>query len=286
MKLEEAIIKYQYHAISYLAKGSVKTYQSKLRFLRNHLGDTPIIEITRSDLERVISHYRNEHAAASTRLLVVACKGVFGWALDEQLINLDPTVRLKAPRRKKQVPRGLSDAKLKKVLMAQEAGLISSDWRIVRDATLIYFITYTGVRRFEACGLRWKDIDQEECSAIITGKGNKERKLPLHKRIIPLLDNLKSSSPNTRGHVFCKIDGTPFHENYVNRIFDTMIRDQVGFRVSPHQLRHTFATRLVNAGAGIDAVQDLLGHESIATTRVYVSTNTTRLRTTLELLDE
>lgn len=284
--LGQAIARYERVIGSTLAQSSVKTYRSRLAFLSNAIGtQTPLSEIGLADLENITANYRKKRAANTTALFVTAIKQFFVWCVDVELLARSPAARLRSPRRQHRVPRALSEAKLRDLISHMDAGINSEDWREVRNHTLVLFLIQTGLRRAEVAMLKWSDVDLSGRVMLVTGKGEKQRRVPLYFGLVPRLERLREVQGRNWGAVFAKEDGTCMHPYTLNVIFQRWIQAELGYDITPHVLRHTFATLLIERGATLDEVRDLLGHQSIATTQVYVTTSAERLRGAIERQD-
>ncbi len=282
MQLAEAVDAYLQSISIHMAAGSVKAYRYRLRFfIKRVQGDVESIKL--ADLQRVTASYKRGRSNSSTRLLVNSLRSFFDWCEAEEIIEHSPATRLKAPPRDQHVPRALSKDTARKVVMICEYAL-DGEYRDIRNATLVLSLLFAGLRRAEAVGLRWRDIDTEGKVLIVLGKGNKERRIPMHNRLqaaFRILDRHK------RGHgvVFAREDGEMLSLTSVNQvIFDEWLRPRLGQHITPHQLRHTFATIIIEKGGSMDEVRALLGHTSIATTQTYVLTSAERLRKAVDLL--
>jgi integrase/recombinase XerC len=278
MTLGEAIRDYIQSISINLAAGSVKAYRSRLLFVSRELGKRKLSNVTRSDLERVIISYRKGRKPATVALMVAALHGLFNWCVDEGLLEQSPAARIKAPPRGNHLPRGVSKATTRRIDDVCMDALRSDDWRDVRNATLVLLMRYTGIRRAEAQGLTWRDVDMQGSMLTVLGKGNKERRIPMHGSVFAALSRL-GTLRGRKGHVFARDDGEPLSLTSINQVvFDEWLCPRIEEHITPHQLRHTVATLLVERGAQLDEVGALLGHESVATTQVYVECSPERLR--------
>jgi integrase/recombinase XerC len=243
-----------------------------------------IRRIKRDHLEQVVIAYRKGRKPATVGLLVSALHGLFEWAVDEGHLEHSPAARIKAPPRGSYLPRALS--KSTAVLISETCidALRSTDWHDVRNAAFVLLLRYAGLRRAEAQGLTWRDVDMSGRMLTVMGKGSKERRIPMHGSVAAALSRLGTLRGH-RGHVFAKENGDPLSLTAINQvIFDEWLCPRIEEHVTPHQLRHTFATLLVEQGAQLDEVGALLGHTSISTTQVYVECSTERLREAIRRL--
>lgn len=187
--------------------------------------------------------------------------------------------RVKAPRRK--LPRVLSEREVARLLEAPEADTVLG----LRDRTLLQLLYGTGIRASEAAGLREGDVDLEEQIVRVCGKGGHERTVPLNATVAAALRAYRAA----RG---AALPAAPFFASrrrramtrggVYERVRTAARRARLPLRVSPHRLRHTFATHLVRAGVGLVTIRDLLGHRQIASTQLYLHVTAHDLREAAE----
>jgi integrase/recombinase XerD len=211
-------------------------------------------------------------AATSIRRAQSAIRTYFGFLLAEGAVSVDPTDRLEAPRIARKLPEFLTIDEVERLLDAPDVSK-SLYWR---DKSILEFLYATGVRVSELVGLPLSSLDINEGFATIFGKGSKERLVLIGEpALIALgryLRDLRPSLDRGRGggRVFLNARGQPLRREAVWSIVkDATRRAGITKKVSPHTLRHTFATHLVEGGADLAAVQELLGHADIATTQIY-----------------
>ena len=220
-------------------------------------------------------------APTSVRRAQSALRTYFGFLLEEGTLQSDPSEGIQSPRVGRPLPRVLDDADVSALLEAPRLGS-PVYWR---DRAILEFLYATGVRVSELVGLRLTDLDLEEGLSTVFGKGSKERMVPLGRpacvalsrylsEVRPALERGKGG-----GCVFLNQRGNPLSRTSVWKL----VRDSARFAgiegpVSPHVLRHTFATHLLEGGADLVAVQELLGHADISTTQIYTHLDRTYLR--------
>lgn len=283
MRVGEAATQYLASAATHMADGSIRAYRSRLLFLCSRLGDMDIAAVTLEDIERVVVAYRDGRRNSSTRLLVSATRGLFDWLVDNELLDSSPAARLRSPKREQHVPRALSVETMHAVLQICDAAM-GGGWRDIRNATLIQSLLLAGLRRAEGVGLNWRDVDMAGAMLVVFGKGSKERRVPMHARLKAAFGALRVVRRGP-GAVFTDNVGQRISLTNVNQhVFDEWLCPRLGQHVTPHQLRHTFATRIVEGGGSLDEAMALLGHASVATTQIYVATSAERLREAVERL--
>jgi len=225
--------------------------------------------------------YRQKLSSRSVARHLVALRVFFRFAVAEGLLPEDPTLNLESPRMWKSLPQFLSLEQVEKLLEAPDTAKPLGQ----RDAAMLEVLYSTGLRVSELVGLRLGEVDQAMGCVRCVGKGNKERLVPLGRRA---LEALRLYLHSGRGEL---VHGRASPYVFLNHRGARMSR--VGFwkilkgygrqaglppRLSPHKLRHSFATHLLERGADLRAVQVMLGHADISTTQIYTHVTQERLR--------
>jgi integrase/recombinase XerD len=190
----------------------------------------------------------------------------------DELIGDDPTAALSAPRRSKKLPQVLNYAEVQKLLAAPRG----SEPTVLRDRALLEVMYACGLRASETIGLELGDVDMHEGFLRARGKGSKERLVPLGRQAILAINAyLRSGRPKLIGErheakMFVNFRGGPLTRQGLYKIVQRQARDAgLSGRMSPHTLRHSFATHLLQNGCDLRAVQEMLGHADISTTQMY-----------------
>jgi integrase/recombinase XerD len=200
-----------------------------------------------------------------------ALKGFFRF-LDEAGAHSDPSIaRLASPKVLRRIPFVLEQQEIDRLISLPDAGTLG-----VRDRALLEFDYSTGLRVSELCGLKLENIDRDRRFVRVRGKGSKERLVPYGRSADASLSNyLAAARPALLGGRVSPYVFLNYRGGALSRVgFWKLLRRyavQAGFsgRISPHSLRHSFATHLLEGGADLRAVQELLGHSSISTTQIY-----------------
>jgi integrase/recombinase XerD len=199
----------------------------------------------------------------------------------ENLIEHDPTAELRGPPRSRKLPKVLSRDEVSK-LLAQPRG---TDPLALRDRALLELMYACGLRVSEAVGLLVADVDLEEGTLIARGKGSKERIVPIGRQAVaavevyrrrgrPALVGLSSES-----HLFVNHRGRGLTRQGLHRIIAQHARSAgLQARMTPHTLRHTFATHLLSGGCDLRSLQEMLGHADLTTTQIYTHLSSDRLK--------
>ncbi len=228
-------------------------------------------------------HDQTRATTANRRLTVF--KRFFRWALRERLIAADPTLRLLAARQPLRVPKTLSEAQVEALLAAPDTGTPLG----LRDRAMLELMYASGLRVSELVTLRTFSVGLNEQVLRITGKGNKERLVPFGQVAGDWLQRyLRDARPQILAgqqseDLFVTARGAHAGEAMTRAMFWQLVKkyaQQVGITapLSPHTLRHAFATHLLNHGADLRAVQMLLGHADISTTTIYTHVARERLK--------
>jgi integrase/recombinase XerD len=218
--------------------------------------------------------------ATSIRRTLSAVRTYYTFLLGEGLVVSDPTERVELPRTWRRLPDALGRQDIDRLLAAPDPGA-PLFWR---DKALLEFAYASGVRVSELVALRVRDLDLEEGLAMVVGKGAKERVVPVGRAAIRALEvYLREIRPglarSTEGAVFLNARGRPLSRMGVWKILRRHVeRAGIQRRVTPHTLRHSFATHLLEGGADLAAVQEMLGHADIATTQIYTHVEREYLR--------
>lgn len=197
-------------------------------------------------------------------------------------IPVNPAIDLRQPRLMQKLPSTLEVAEVELLLSAPNTATV----RGLRDRAILEVLYSTGLRVSELANMRISDIDFSEKLVKVKGKGGKERVALLNDEAASWLERyLQESRPKlTRNGkqvtdiVFVSQKGTPLTVRQIHRIVDGYARKVLGRSVSPHVLRHSFATHLLEGGADLRVIQELLGHSSLAATQIYTRLSKTHLR--------
>jgi integrase/recombinase XerD len=262
-----------------LSAATVAAYASDLvqfiEFLRDHGFDSPQgIEVT--DLREFVYELKDRGLAPRTvSRKISALRSYFGFLQTLAVIESDPCELLDGPKIGRALPSVLSQSEIERLLEVPE----TDDPLAVRDWAMLEFMYATGVRISELVTLRARDVDLEERLVKVRGKGSKERIIPFGGAALEALTvYLREARPALARAADRAGDPTLFISRRGRRLtrkgaWDIVRRHvlEVGIRkrVTPHTLRHTFATHLLQGGADIAAVQEMLGHADISTTQIY-----------------
>ncbi len=220
---------------------------------------------------------------------VATLKSFGNWLEHRRLVPANPAARLRAPKKARPLPRVLSEDQIGQILSRAEARARGGDPAEIRDRAVLELLYATALRVSELCGLPLSGLDLRERTVRVIGKGDKERVVPLGapaalalpdylERARPALPARAGQRPET---LFLGNGGASLASHSVYRLVARELEQEPGSGPrGPHTLRHTAATHLLNGGADLRVVQELLGHASLASTQVYTHVSTERLAQT------
>jgi site-specific recombinase XerD len=236
-----------------------------------------------ADVDRL--HLRRYLASLGTRRLAratvarkaAALRCYFAWCARQGRVDSDPARTLRAPSGKGRLPRVLSGGEIGSLLDRPADSATDQ-----RDLAVLELLYAAGLRVSELCGLDRAGVDLRGRTVTVLGKGGKERRVPIHDRatwaLQQWLDAGRAEMPGPHEAVFVNQRGARLGPRDVRRILDRCAESPT----HPHALRHTFATHLLDGGADLRVVQELLGHASLATTQIYTHVSKERLRSVYE----
>lgn len=240
-------------------------------------------DVTRLHVRRWVAQLATRDLARATiARRVAALRRYFGWLQRRGVVVADPTVGLRAPAGGSRLPRVLRQDELD-VLLDQPPAAVDDDppHRRVRDDAVIELLYGSGLRVAEVCGLRADDVDLTAGTVRVLGKRSKWRQVPLTPGAVEAIDAWQrtgraelATAQSPDDLVFLNLRGRALTPRDCRRILDRRAVDPT----HPHALRHTFATHLLDGGADLRAVQELLGHSDLSTTQRYTHVSASRLQ--------
>lgn len=239
-------------------------------------------DVNAQQLREFVYHLKDSGLQPSSiRRNVSALRTYFGYLLAEGMVVIDPTDRVELPKAWRRLPGVLTRDEVVRLLEAPDPG----DRLFWRDRALLEFAYASGVRVSELIGVKVRDVDLQEGLALVFGKGARERLVPVGRAalqaLVVYLREIRPALAANRGEgvVFLNARGTPLSRMGVWKILRRHVeRAGLAKRVTPHTLRHSFATHLLEGGADLAAVQEMLGHADIATTQIYTHVEREYLR--------
>jgi len=274
------------------SRNTLESYARDLRRYAAHLASTGIAGLAEVREEQVTGFLaalrdgaggHRPLAPSSAARALVAARGLHRFALREGLVPADVTAEVHPPSPPKRLPKALG---VHDVLRLLEVFPPDGGPRCLRDRALLEFLYSTGARISEAVGLDRDDVDGPARTVLLRGKGGKQRLVPVGRPALAALDAylVRGRPPlAARGRglpaVFLNARGARLSRQSAWAVLrDAAARTEIAAAVSPHTLRHSFATHLLEGGADVRVVQELLGHASVTTTQVYTLVTVDNLR--------
>ena len=274
-----------------LAENSVVAYLYDMDKLTGYLMaiNKPVApkDIVLKDLEQFIQWISELGMTASSQSRIISgLRSFYHYCLLEQIVTADPTVLLEAPRQKKTLPEILSFEEIEQLIA--QADLSTPEG--VRNKAILETLYSCGLRVSELVNLRISCLYLDIGFIRVTGKGNKERLVPIGQDAVKYINIYRNNirihlniKPGQEDYVFLNRRGSQLTRVMIFIILKTLAQKaRIRKNISPHTLRHSFATHLVEGGADLRAVQEMLGHESITTTEIYTHLDREYLRDTLQ----
>jgi integrase/recombinase XerD len=265
-----------------LARNTVESYERDLHKYLLFMKDKNHDEITQPDVVSFLSHLSSSGISMpSIARNLAAVRGLHKYLIIDGLARMDPTVNLETPRGWKRLPKTLSTADVDALLAQPDLATPIG----VRDKAMLELLYATGLRVSELVGLRLQDINLERGFLIVMGKGSKERAVPMGEVAATAVSRylesdrtaLLNGSDSDLLFISSKRRGIT-RQMFWERIKLYALKASIGTAISPHTLRHSFATHLLDNGADLRAVQAMLGHSDISTTQIYTHVSMERLR--------
>lgn len=249
-------------------------------------GNAALAEVDLGSLRRWLGQQNTEGLSRSTLARRAATvRSFMAWAQREGLIAVDPALRLKAPQRDKSLPAILQQQQLGRLMDGLAAAAATLEPLPLRDLAMVELLYGTGIRVGELVGLDLQDVNRERRTITVLGKGNKERTVPFgvpaEKALAQWLGmgRPKLVQPHSSTALFLGRRGGRIDQRAVRSVVDKVLGGLGDTSATgPHTLRHTAATHLLDGGADLRAVQEILGHSSLATTQLYTHVSVERLR--------
>lgn len=274
-----------------LSEHSVAAYLHDVELLSQYLAlaekKLAPADITLTDLQQFIQWLSKLGLSANSQARIISgIRGFFKYCLTEQLVTVDPAALLESPKIPRHLPDTLSVDEIEKMLNVIDV----SNPEGVRNKAMLETLYSCGLRVSELIHLHLSDYFPGDAFIRVVGKGNKERLIPIGRSAIHYIDlyvqHIRPQvkiKPGAEDHIFLNRRGSFLSRVMIFYIIKSTAQ-QAGITkiISPHTFRHSFATHLVEGGADLRAVQEMLGHESITTTEIYTHLNREFLRDTLQ----
>ena len=268
---------------------TVKSYREDLtqsiNFLRGHtaIANLSPKQVTTRHVRAFIAWLTEQnYSRATIARRIASLRSLYRYLQRQQKVDRDPTDGLKGPKLDQNLPHFLSQEDIDKLLNAPQGETLMC----LRDRAILETLYSAGLRVSELVALNQEYLDLNDGTAVVRGKGKKERIALLGPQALKAVEAYlherklqKSLKVKENPAIFLNKNGTRLTTRSVGRLLEKYIKlAGMDARTTPHTLRHTFATHLLDAGADIRGVQELLGHSSLGTTQIYTHVTTTRLK--------
>ena len=250
-------------------------------------GIADLRDVGPADLRRFLAAEAVHRPAASSQARTVAAlKGFFRFCVENEALDRDPALVLRTPKKREALPDVLDRPEIVRLLgMPDRPGVWQRDFagKRERDRLLLALFAYAGLRRSELLGLDWDDVNLERrLLRVRNAKGGRQRVVPLHPALVPLfVGYLQTREPLVEPALFVGVQGRRLSQTILAQTFLRYAR-AAGVterkRVTPHTLRHVFASELLTAGANLRQIQELLGHRHLDSTQRYTRVTAHQLR--------
>ena len=255
-----------------------------LGFLARHFGGPcgagALGRVSISDIRAWMAHERGRGLSArSLARALSAVKGFHAWLAESRGLPAPAVSATRGPRLKERLPRPVGSTAARALIATVEAQSLAP-WVAARDVAIVTLLYGCGLRISEALGLRQSDAPLSDALRI-KGKGGKERIVPVLPVAVAAVDRYRGLCPldaGPGGPLFLGVRGGALNQRHVQKVMQAA-RMQLGLpsTATPHALRHSFATHLLEAGGDLRTIQELLGHASLASTQIYTGVDTARL---------
>ena len=273
-----------------LSRNTIKSYTFDLKLLTVFFSQKCISSLTENELKIYIKHLSETYSSSSHTRKLTVIKQFYLFLYEENLIEVNPSQNIDFPKIEKKLPSILSEDEINYLI---EKSYDDKSNKGIRLSLMLEILYSTGMRVSELVQLRISSIQDDAKNILIFGKGNKQRLMPLTKKTQQCLfeylsvinKNHKQKNRSTSDYIFFSTK----NNKHLSRIrFYQILKNfavKVGInpeRLSPHTLRHSFATHLLNRGADLRMIQSSLGHSDISTTQIYTQVNSSKLKKILE----
>ena len=263
---------------------TVLSYETDLRqfqdFLNKEFDKTPSHQANHSLVRSwIVSMVENKMDSVSVNRKIACLRSYYKFLIRQEVISKDPMAKIKILKTKKKLPHFVQEAD---TIQALDNVIFDNTLEGLRDQLVLELLYGTGMRLSELIGLKDSSVNIHDRTLKVLGKRNKERVIPFAQNLVQLIkefQQVRNREVERKNDNLLVTDvGLPLYPMLVNRIVKKYFAQSNVEKKSPHVLRHTYATHLLNKGAEINAVKDLLGHSSLAATQVYTHNSMEKLK--------
>ena len=241
-----------------------------------------ILESNTEDLERYLKYIKNLESTTVAHK-ITSIKSYFNYNIKRGIVSVNPADKVSRPKLTKHLPEYLTEEEVGKLLDVE----VKSPYDY-RNKTILELLYSSGIRISELVNIKTPNYDSEECLIRIMGKGSKERIVPLGDYAINIMNDYMNNyrpliNKKHTDYVFVNNRGDKISRQFIFKVIKKeALKKGIKKDISPHTLRHTFATHLLKNGADLRIIQELLGHENISTTQIYTHVTNNKLKSDYE----
>lgn len=255
---------------------TILNYQRDLDEFKKFLGETQLENVDYLAVRKFLSTLREKNLKSRSISRKLSClRSFFRFLNREGFLKNDPVQAVSSPKLERYLPIFLTEDEVTKLIESPDAKELSG----LRDRAILETFYSTGIRISELVGLNLENIDFFGAVVKVSGKGKKERMVPIGDKALRAIRNYTEQRKQQAPAVFLNKNGRRLTDRGVRLVLDKYIRrTALRENISPHSLRHSFATHLLNRGADLRSVQELLGHANLSTTQIYTHLTTEKLK--------
>ena len=267
-----------------LSQNTVQAYETDILSFLNWLTKTPNINylnLKEDNINKYIAYlFKSKLKSSSVNRKISSLKSLYLYLIKKNILKNSPISQVITPKKEKYLPSSMSEDEVDRLLKSPD----TSNKIEKRDKAMIEMLYATGMRISELVNLKLTDVDMQRCVAKVFGKGKKERLIPFGEAALEALsDYISDRDKSVSKEIFLSNRGKKLSRvAFWQRIKIYLIRENLKNSISPHTLRHAFATHLLNRGADLRSVQLLLGHSDLSTTQIYTHIAKQRLSEVLK----
>jgi integrase/recombinase XerC len=279
-------LQYEKRYSAHTFEGYLSDLHQFASFILNQYGEQDLNLATHQQIRSwAVQLISQKSSTVTIRRKLSSLTHFYKWLRRNGMITHNPLQKVLLPKIPERLPKVLSEKTISQLWDSITTGPETAGYKQLRDQAIIALLYGSGLRRSELISLRWKDVDGSRGILRIQGKGRKYRQVPVSKEVIKLLDHLRSLMDDFAweesgdDRVILTDSGKPCYPKFVyNKVVALVGGVTTAEKKSPHVLRHSMATHLMDHGAELNAVKEILGHASLAATQVYTHNSIARIK--------